>query len=368
MATKAAGSPLRVWVPGCSTGEEVYSLAICVLELLAISSLPVPPIQFFGTDLNPQAIASARVGLYPPGALGDLSAARLDHFFLRVNGSYQIRQDVRERCVFAQHNLLKDPPFSHLDLLSCQNVLIYLGLRAQKKILQSFHYALAPHGVLLLGPSETIGTAVDLFAPLGRHKRQWYRTKAGSAPPLLAGGIPRLSRGPSPEPGEEGNSMVYEEEKKQVFDLRHETERLLARFAPASVVIDAQMEILHFRGDTSPYLGPAPGRASLNLFKMARAGLDLELRTALSKVRKSGLPVKKAGVHLRDHDILRDITIEVLPLNASATERYFVILFAEASAPSPDPATSVALGGQRSAHPRSRTGVGRHARGDAQGD
>jgi two-component system, chemotaxis family, CheB/CheR fusion protein len=126
LATKAAGAPLRVWVPGCSTGEEVYSLAICLLEFLAQEEQPTPPIQLFGTDLNPQAIASARAGLYPPGAVGTLSPARLDHFFLRVNGSYQIRKVVRDLCVFAQHNLLKDPPFSRLDLLSCQNVLIYL--------------------------------------------------------------------------------------------------------------------------------------------------------------------------------------------------------------------------------------------------
>jgi two-component system CheB/CheR fusion protein len=131
LATKAAGAPLRVWVPSCSTGEEVYSLAICLLEFLAQEEQPTPPIQLFGTDLNPQAIASARAGLYPPGAAGTLSPARLDHFFLRVNGSYQIRKVVRDLCVFAQHNLLKDPPSSRLDLLSCQNVLIYLESLAQ---------------------------------------------------------------------------------------------------------------------------------------------------------------------------------------------------------------------------------------------
>jgi len=144
------------------------------------------------------------------------------------------------------------------DLLSCQNVLIYLGLAAQKKVIQTFHYALAPHGVLLLGPSETIGIAVDLFALVGEHKQQWYRKKASSVPPLLAGGVPRSRRGTAPEPSEEGNPMVYEEEKKQAFDLQKETDRLLAHFAPASAVIDAQMEILHFRGNTDPYLGPAP--------------------------------------------------------------------------------------------------------------
>ena len=345
VATKATGSPIRVWVPGCSTGEEVYSLAICLLEFLAERSLPTL-IQMFGTDLNGKAIAYARTGLYPPGALGALSPARLDSFFLPVNGSSQIRKTVRDLCVFAQHNLLKDPPFSRLDLLSCQNVLIYLGPVAQKKVVQSFHFALAPHGVLLLGPSETIGTASDLFAPAGEHKRQLYVKKAGGARPLVSGEVRRSTRETPQDPGEEGNSMAYEEGQRE-FDLQHETDRLLASFAPASVVIDAQMEILHFRGDTSPYLRPAPGRASLNLFKMARAGLDLELRAALSKASKSGQPVKKGGVQVSDHEVHREISVEVIPMKASATERYFVILFEEAPALSTAPTMLMTRDGQQ---------------------
>ena len=337
VATKAAGSPIRIWVPGCSTGEEVYSLAICVLEFLAARSLSTP-LQLFGTDLNAQAIAYARAGLYPPGALGVLSPARLDAFFHPAGGSFQIRKAVRDLCVFAQHNLLKDPPFARLDLLSCQNVLIYLGPLAQKKVVQSFHYALAPHGVLLLGPSETIGAASDLFAPAGEHTRQLYVKKASSAHPLVGRDTRRSTRGRASS--EEGNSMAHEEGQRE-FDLQHETDRLLASFAPASVVIDAQMEILHFRGDTSPYLGPAPGRASLNLFKMARAGLDLALRAALAKARKSGGPVKQEGIQLSDHGVLRDIAVEVIPVQASASERYFVILFEEAPAPTTAPPLSL---------------------------
>lgn len=343
LATKAADSPLRVWVAGCSTGEEVYSLAMCLLEALDERALPTASIQLFGTDLNARAIESARAGLYPEASVSMLSPARLDHFFRPVNGRYQIHKTVRDLCVFAQHNLLKDPPFSRIDLLSCQNVLIYLGLAAQKKVIQTFHYALAPYGVLLLGPSETIGTAVDLFAPVGEHKRQWSKKKASLGAPLLAGSIPRAQRGRAAEPGKEEYPMVSEEERNRTFDLQTEADHLLARFAPASVIIDAQMEILHFRGNTAPYLGPVPGRASLNLFKMARAGLDLELRTALSKARKTGQPVKKAGIHIREHDALRDITVEVLPLNASATERYFVILFAETNALPPEAAALRAL-------------------------
>jgi two-component system, chemotaxis family, CheB/CheR fusion protein len=354
LATKAADSPIRVWVPGCSTGEEVYSLAMCVLEFLAERSLPVPPIQIFGTDLNPKAIEFARGGIYPPGVIGALSPTRLERFFLAVNGSYQMRKAVRDLCVFAQHNLLKDPPFSRIDLLSCQNVLIYLGQGAQRKVLQTFHYALSPQGILLLGPSETIGTASDLFAPVGEHKRQLYGKKASSAQPQIFRDLRGSIRGTGPNTDDEGNSMTYGE-RKEAFDLQHETDRLLASFAPASVVIDAAMEILHFRGDTHPYLRPAPGRASLNLFKMAREGLDLELRTALSTVRKSGQRVKKEGIQMSDQGMIRDITVEIIPLKASETEDYFVILFEEATAPPPrmgadrqhDRATEQGINGRR---------------------
>jgi len=345
MAAKTTHSSIRVWVPGCSTGEEVYSLAICLLEFVTEHALTAPSIQLFGTDLNPKAIEYARAGLYPPGSISTLSQARLDHFFHPVNGSFQIHKAVRDLCAFAQHNLLKDPPFSRLDLLSCQNVLIYLGPVAQKKVWTTFHYALSPHGVLLLGPSETIGTASDLFAPIGEHKRQLYVKKAISAR-AVGGDGHRASGGTGQDSGEKENSMVHEEGNRE-FDLQRETDRLLASFAPASVVVDAEMEILHFRGDTNLYLRPAPGRASLNLFKMARAGLDLELRTAISKARKSGQPIKKEGVQVHDNDVPHDITVEVIPLKASTTERYFLILFEEAPAPSTLAAIPIASDGQQ---------------------
>ena len=345
LATKAAGSSLRVWVPGCSTGEEVYSLAICLLEFFTERSFPTS-LQFFGTDLNAKAIAHARAGLYPPGALGTLSPARLDAFFLPAGDSYRIRKAVRDLCVFAQHNLLTDPPFARLDLLSCQNVLIYLGSVAQKKVWTTFHYALAPHGVLLLGPSETIGTASDLFAPAGEHTRQLYVKKAAGVRPRVVEDVRRATGGTASDPGDKEEKSMAHEEAQREFDLQHETDRLLASFAPASVVIDNEMEILHFRGDTNPYLRPAPGRASLNLFKMARADLDLALRTVVAKARKSGQPVKQAGIQVRDQGVLRDITVDVIPVKASATERYFLILFEEAPTSPTAPVLLMARNGQ----------------------
>ncbi len=331
VAEKATHAPLRVWVPGCSTGQEVYSLAICILEFLAAHALSTS-LQLFGTDLNAQAIEYARAGFYPAEVIDGLSLNQIARFFDAIDGGYHIRKEVRDLCVFALHDVLKDPPFSRIDVLSCQNVLIYLDLPAQKKVLQSFHYALLPQGVLLLSPAETIGSATSLFALLEEQKRQWYGKKVTGKRTLLNPSRRDTNRERTSETDEEEINKESEE-RKGTFNLQHEIDSLLARFAPVSVVVNAEMEILHFRGDTNPYLRSSPGRASLNLFKMARAGLDLELRTTLSQAKKSGQTVKKAGIQFDDQGMLRDLTLEIIPIKASPTERYFMVLFAEASAP-----------------------------------
>ncbi len=350
--TKSTLAPIRVWVPGCATGEEVYSLAISLLEFLEARSLTLP-IQLFGTDLNVHAIEHARVGIYSPAAVAHLSPARLEQFFQRVNDKYQISKSIRDRCVFAQHNVFSDPPFARLDLLSCQNLLIYLKPEVQKKVIQTFHYALIPHGFLLLGPSETIGTATDLFGPVGDHKQQVYVQKTTSSRPVFVGKARQSKQGAPLDPREESNTMPFEKAVKE-FDLQKETERLLAGYAPASVVVDAEMEILHFRGHTSLYLEPTTGRASLNLFKMARVSLGLELRSAISKARKSGLPVKKDGILLSEPGTLRDhaVAIEVIPLHSPSKDIYFLILFEESASSSLRPIEKPAVRAKRGVRER----------------
>lgn len=336
--TKPAQAPIRVWVPGCSTGEEVYSLAICLLEFLAEREQPLP-IQLYGTDLNTQAIERARTGRYAPDAVEHLSLARRERFFGRVNGDYQISRSVRDLCVFARHDLLSDPPFARLDVLSCQNLLMYLKLETQQKIIQIFHYALIPQGVLLLGSSETIGTASDLFAPLGERKQQVYVKKSGRARPPFAG--PVSPAGKERRDLTEEEHRMQDEERGWEGNLQKEADHLLlARYAPVSVVVDAQMEIRSVRGHTSPYLEQAQGRASLNLFRMTRAGLNLELRAALSKAKKSGRPVKKAGIQMSDHGHTREVAVEVIPLKAQAAEPSFLILFEGTSATPSEPSAS----------------------------
>jgi two-component system, chemotaxis family, CheB/CheR fusion protein len=343
VGAKSAQAPIRVWVPGCSTGEEVYSLAICLLEFLAEREQRLP-IQLYGTDLNTQAIEQARAGLYSQDAVESFSPARLERFFGRVNGGYQISKGVRDLCVFARHNLLSDPPFSRLDLLSCQNLLIYLKPEAQKKIIQIFHYALLPQGVLVLGPSETIGAAPDLFAPRGERKQQVYMKKTTSARPPFVGPISPSSK-ERRDLSEEEHSMQYEESGRE-GDLQKEADHLLlARYAPASVVVDAQMEILYVRGRTGPYLEQAQGRASLNLFKMAREGLDLELRAMLSKAKKSGRPVKQAGIQVSEHGHPREVAVEIIPMKAQDSERSFLILFEDTSTARPAPSVSLLQNG-----------------------
>jgi two-component system, chemotaxis family, CheB/CheR fusion protein len=344
LATKVPFDPLRIWVPGCSTGEEVYSLAICLQEYLTERNMLIP-FQIFGTDLNGTAIAQARKGIYRSSVLNDLPPGHLERFFLPVNEGYQISKFLRDHCIFAQHNLLTDPPFSHLDLLICQNVLIYLRSDAQQKLMRIFHYALISHSFLLLGSSETIGAASDLFTQVGEY-RQLYRQKSTSARSSFVWNVRTATRNKSNNASKEGNSM-HDGENIHEFDIQKETDRLLlARYAPACVVIDAQMQILQFRGHTSLYLEPASGKASLNLFKMARESLEFELRTAIAKARKSGIPVKKEGILMQDQGVQREVMLEVIPLQSFAAERFFVILFEDIPTASGSPGMPIRTGTQ----------------------
>jgi len=335
IAHHASGDALRIWVPGCSTGEEVYSLAICLIEFLEERSL-TQPIQFFATDINPRALSQARAGIYLESSLAAVSKERLERFFTPVDQTlkkYRIAKTVRERCIFAQHNLVKDPPFSRLDLVSCRNVLIYLGKALQQKAIQTFHYALEPHGFLLLGTSESVDPFTQLFAHV-EQRQKLYRKKAAinSPPPYPA----TSDREAMSAPGKRGSQMP--EETSKSFDLQQEADRLLlAHYVPASVVVDTNMDILHVRGRTGPYLELAPGKASFNLLKMARPGLLPGLRTALHAVRKENHSVTKESVQVSDAGTMREVRLSVIPLKGPAEEPYFLVLFEEMPSPPAQP-------------------------------
>jgi two-component system CheB/CheR fusion protein len=331
---RPSGQPFRLWVPGCATGEEAYSLLICLLEYLG-EDAATTSIQAFGTDLSEQALAQARSGLYPASITADVSPERLRRFFVRANGGYQIHKSLRDLCIFARQNVVSDPPFSRTDLISCRNVLIYLDSVLQKKVLPTFHYALNPGGHLLLGTSETVGASAELFSLVDR-RHKLYRKKPTSYRPRLA----FTYREPTAE--RHGESRQRPKAGLLEEDPQHEADRLvLARYGPPGVIINDAMEILHFRGHTGPYLEPLPGAASLNLLKMAREGLALELRSAIRQVRQSTRRVRKERVRVSGKEGERRIHLEVNPLRAAsgAKEHYYLVLFEEATEP-PAPAAA----------------------------
>ncbi len=321
---KQVGEAIRVWVVGCSTGEEVYSLVISFQEYCTEQAIIAPPLQVFGTDLDSTAIEYARAGIYQLRQVQSVSPERLQRCFVNLNGSYRIHPSIRKCCVFAQHNILQDPPFSRIDLLSCQNVFIYFGPILQKRVLRTFHYALASHGFLLLGPSETVDMAPGLFTHVQKKLPLYSKLITTTRLPL---DIAYSSIGDKGNEVHEESNTMYEKSNRKL-DIQQEADHLLlARYAPASVLIDTQLEILQFRGHTSPYLEPASGKASLNLLKMAHEALRLELRTAVHLARKRGEAVKKAGIVLVASGITRHVTVEVLPLKLVAPDPYFVVLF-----------------------------------------
>ncbi|MFN6539721.1 MAG: chemotaxis protein CheB [Nostoc sp. EkiNYC01] len=318
-------SPVRIWVAGCSTGEEAYSIAICLLEYLTTQAINLP-IQIFATDVNEVAIDKARNGVYKPSQIADVSPERLQRFFVQVEGGYQISKLVREVCVFARQNLIGDPSFSRLDLITCRNVLIYLGSAVQKKLLPIFHYGLKSTGYLMLGTSETIGEFTDLFALVDR-KYKIYSRKMASA---------RLSIDliANPYPAETINSQpILSQDGLNDLEIQKEADRVvLSRYSPVGVIINSDLEILQFRGETSSYLQPAPGRPSFNLLKMAKADLRLELRTAIHQAKKQQHSITKQGLQLRDGDRVRQVKFDVIPFKSSvAAETYFLVLFEDVS-------------------------------------
>ncbi|WP_375503090.1 chemotaxis protein CheB [uncultured Nostoc sp.] len=322
---KSLELPIRIWVAGCSTGEEVYSIAISLLEFLSDKVTP-PSIQIFATDISEIAIEKARSGIYPENQMVEVSPERRRKFFNAIEGGgYQISKAVRELCVFARQDLSSDPPFSNLDLVSCRNVLIYLDETLQKRILPIFHYSLNPTGFLLLGTSESTGKYSELFTLIDK-KYKIYAKKLTANRPILS-----FVTSNYPVANLEEPNPTNENPSKE-FDLDRETDQLiLNRYAPVGVVINNKMEVLQLRGEIDLYLKLVPGKASLNLFKMVRQGLLVELRAAIYQAQRQKNLVKKQGLRIEEGDLSRIVNLEVIPFNSAANEEfYFLILFEEA--------------------------------------
>ncbi len=312
-------APIRIWVPGCSTGEEAYSIAICLIEALGKAS-SAASIQIFATDVNESALEKAREGIYPESIALDVSPDRLQRFFSRIDhGGYQISKQIRETCIFARQNLVKDPPFSQLDLISCRNVLIYMKPILQKRIMMVFNYALKHTGYLVLGASESISEFSDLFGAADR-KGKIYQKKA-TARPVVDFGLGPYERA---DGAKKGGDAVWSLENVQ----KNADNIVLSRFGPPGVIVGDHMEIVQFRGDTSPFLAPAPGAASLNLMKMAQEWLLPDLRMAFQQVRKQGVPVRKKGILHRLDNRQDEVSVEILPIRTPQSKSsHYLVLF-----------------------------------------
>ena len=319
MADKRLGDAIRIWSPGCSTGEEVYSLAIALLELLGPTSADYK-IQIFGTDLDETAIQFARRGVYHESITLDVSADRLQRFFTRHGATYQVNRRVRDLIVFSSQDLTHDAPFSHLDVVSCRNVLIYLQPEVQKRVLRIFHYALAPSGFMLLGSSETVGDASELFTVVDRGNKIFGKRSVVPHGPLELAFVSSRNNGRN-EPALVGL-------RRPLANIQQLADRkVLERYGPPGIVVNENLEIVQFRGRTGGYLEPAPGAATFNLMKLARSELLPELRHCIQQAMQD-TPAVSGRVKLRERDQTRVVNIDVIPLIEPETKtRCFLVVF-----------------------------------------
>jgi two-component system, chemotaxis family, CheB/CheR fusion protein len=315
--------PIRIWVPGCASGEEAYSIAICLVEFLEEAKAAFP-IEIFATDLSETAIEKARAGTYSGGPLANISPQRLARFFTRSERGYQIGKDIRDMCVFARHNLAQDPPFSKLDLISCCNVLIYLGDVLQRKVWSILEYALKPVGFLVLGPSESVGTLSHSFHQVDKSHKIYCLRPVTSTPAL------------PPTEGRRSAGRVDLREKIAEGgtqpDVQKEADRLvLAEYAPPGAIVDSQLNIIQVRGRTAPYLELSQGQPTRNLLKLARDGIIAGLGKTIRTARQRDAMAQEGAFRIDDGGQLRDVTIKVIPFRgpSSSEERYFLVLFEE---------------------------------------
>jgi len=319
---KDADAPLRVWVPGCATGEEPYSIAMLLLEQQSAAQSP-SRLQIFATDVDEQALEVARQGIYPEGIAADVSTERLARFFTRVDKSaWQISKQVRETVTFAAQNLITDAPFSKMDLISCRNILIYLEPEVQQKIIALLHFALKEGGYLFLGPAETIARQTDLFEPVFQKWRIYRRIGPSRAADLQ---FPLMQTEPRPA---KRQPTSRPQAPPKLAELAQNS--LLRRFALACVVINRNYEVLHFAGPTEDYLVQPGGPPTQNLLSLASQGLEHKLRVIIRRAIRENAPQSIKDVRMRHGGDIRRVNIEAEPLNLSKqTEGLLLISFQE---------------------------------------
>jgi two-component system CheB/CheR fusion protein len=331
LANKAPDYEFRIWVAACATGEEAYSIAILLRELMDEGCFGLK-VQIYATDLSEDAIAVARAGRYPPNIAQDMPAERLQRFFVKEeDGYYRVKKEIREMIIFALQSVIKDPPFSKLDLLSCRNLLIYLEPELQDRLIFTFHSALKPNGVLFLSASENITHHPEFFPALNR-KWKFFRAlhTVASTHSKLSGNLVNWAASRESKPLNVANSS-----KSQSVNFAELTSRaLLQSYAPASVLTDMHGNILYIHGDTGRYLRPAPGQATLNVIEMAREGLQFELRTAVLAAIAEGAPVQGSEVSVKSDSGIVPIRFSLRTLPVQQTgERLLLMTFEEIPPP-----------------------------------
>jgi two-component system CheB/CheR fusion protein len=322
---KGAGDTVRIWVPGCATGEEVYSIAMLVREHMG-TLRGAPKIQIFATDIDERALAIARAGRYPRPLMQNITPARLERFFVRDNATYMVGKEIRDFCIFSAHSVIRDPPFSRIDMISCRNLLIYLGTGFQARVIPIFHFALKPGGFLFLGTSENISQHGELFQRVDRKQRLFQRREHVVSPlhfPPFSPGA-RLRAGGVEERHDPGGTAT----------LRRAAEtRVLEQFAPAHVVVNRDGDIVHYSARTGKYLEPAAGMPSRQLLASARRGLRLELRSALQEAIETRRTAVRDPILIGFDDRMQAVRLTVEPLGDHEAEPLFLVLFTDLGQP-----------------------------------
>lgn len=326
---KKLNNPIRVWVAGCSTGEEAYSIAICFKDFLGDTDAENTEkrIQIFATDLSEPAIEKARIGIYSAHETDAVSSERLTQYFTKTKNGFKVNKSIRDMCVFAVHNFLKDPPFGRMDFISCRNVMIYMETYLQKKALTTFHYALKPEAYLLLGKSETTASVTDLFITVDKYNKLFSRKD-------VVGKFISIASQKSEQKLNNRDTFQKDDNTRNEY-LKIADDIILRKYTPAGVIVNDVMDIIHFRGNTGKYLEQLPGKPSHNLIKLAKHGLGFELRNILHKAKKEIpdamkgiLTVRKENISVQLNDFLCDISLEVIPL-PNTIEPYYLVLFHE---------------------------------------
>jgi len=321
LKNKSLGESIRVWVPGCSTGEEVYSFAIAIQEFLEEKAAPEIKVQIFGTDANEKNIEKARQGIYPKTIEDHVSESQLKQFFSKQNGNYQITKLIRDMCIFAKQDITSDPPFSNLDMIVCRNVLIYFDPILQERVFPIFHYGLKPKGFLLLGESESIGKFQQLFEAITTKGLIYRKKQPQSQITLNANFVPKIAK-------KNVNSL---EKTDQLAAIREKVDHIISsEYGPAAFLVNSDFEILVFRGDVSPYLMPEPGTASFNVTKIIRKELRAQIQTALYVAKKEKKSFKEI-VNFKQKGRPKTINVEIRTLEVPQYEEpFYLVLLTEA--------------------------------------